>query len=33
MNELIQTIKVLDEKELKIINKYVDSLYFQETTD
>jgi hypothetical protein len=32
MNELIQTIKVLDEKELKIINKYVDSLYFQETT-
>lgn len=32
MNELIQIIKVLDEKELEIINKYIDSLYFQENT-
>lgn len=32
MNELIQSIRVLDEKELGIINKYIDSLYFQENT-
>ena len=32
MNDLIQTIKVLNEEELKIINDYVDSLIFQENT-
>jgi len=32
MDKLIQTIKILDEKELGIINKYIDSLYFQENT-
>ena len=31
MNDLIQTIKVLTEEELKIINDYVDELTFQET--
>ena len=32
MNDLIQSIKVLNEEELKIINDYVDSLIFQENT-
>jgi hypothetical protein len=31
MNDLIQTIKVLTEEEVKIINDYVDELTFQET--
>lgn len=29
---MIQTIKVLNEEELKIINDYIDSLIFQENT-
>jgi hypothetical protein len=32
MNDLIQTIKILDEQELKIINDYIDELTFQENT-
>lgn len=32
MNDLIQTIKVLNEEELKIINDYINNLTFQETT-
>ena len=32
MNDLIQTIKVLTEEELKIINEYIDELTFQENT-
>lgn len=32
MNDLIQTIKVLDEEELKIINDYINNLTFQENT-
>jgi len=32
MNDLIQTIKVLNEEELKIINEYIDELTFQENT-
>ena len=28
MNELIQTIQVLDEEELEIINSYIDTLIF-----
>jgi hypothetical protein len=32
MNDLIQTIKVLTEEELKIINDYIDELMFQENT-
>lgn len=32
MNDLIQTIKILNEEELKIINDYVDTLVFQENT-
>ena len=33
MNDLIQTIKVLTEEELKIINDYIDTLIFQENRD
>lgn len=33
MNDLIQTIKVLTEEELKIINEYIDTLIFQENRD
>ena len=33
MNDLIQTIKVLTEEELKIINDYIDTLIFQENGD
>jgi hypothetical protein len=32
MNDLIKTIKVINEEESKIINEYLDSLYFQKTT-
>jgi hypothetical protein len=32
MNDLIQTIKILNEEELKIINNYVDTLVFQGNT-
>jgi hypothetical protein len=32
MNDLIQTIKVINEEESKIIDEYIDSLYFQEST-
>ncbi len=32
MNDLIQIIKILNEEELKIINDYVDTLFFQENT-
>ena len=32
MNDLIQTIKVLNKEELKIINDYIDELTFQENT-
>jgi len=32
MNELIQTIQILNEDELKIINKYIDELTFVENT-
>lgn len=32
MNDLIQTIKVIDTDELNIINNYIDSLTFYETT-
>lgn len=32
MNELIKTIKILDENELKIINEYIDSLHFSQNT-
>jgi hypothetical protein len=32
MNELIQTIQVLDEEELEIINSYIDTLIFYENT-
>ena len=32
MNNLIQTIKILNEEELKIINDYIDELTFQENT-
>jgi len=32
MNDLIQTIKILNEEELKIINDYIDTLVFQENT-
>jgi hypothetical protein len=32
MNDLIQTIKILNEEELKTINDYVDDLTFQENT-
>ena len=33
MKDLIQTIKVLTEEELKIINDYIDTLIFQENRD
>ena len=33
MNDLIQSIKVLTEEELKIINEYIDTLIFQENRD
>jgi hypothetical protein len=32
MNDLIQTIEVLNKEELKIINDYIDTLIFQENT-
>jgi hypothetical protein len=32
MNELIQSIKVLEENELEIINSYIDTLIFYENT-
>jgi len=32
MNDLIQTIEILNEEELKIINNYVDTLVFQGNT-
>jgi hypothetical protein len=32
MNDLIQTIEILNEEELKIINEYIDTLIFQENT-
>lgn len=32
MNDLIQTIKVLNEEELKVINEYIDLLHFKEVT-
>lgn len=32
MNDLIQTIKILNEEELDIINSYIDKLTFQENT-
>ena len=32
MNELIQTIQVLDEEELKIVNSYIDTLIFYDNT-
>ena len=33
MNDLIQTIKILESKELKIINDYIDKLDFSDLTD
>ena len=32
MNDLIQVIKVLDAKDLKVINDNIDNLYFRQST-
>ncbi len=32
MNDLIQSIKVLEENELEVINNYIDTLIFYENT-
>jgi hypothetical protein len=32
MNDLIQTIKILDEEELEVVNSYIDTLIFRENT-